>query len=398
MKHIALLLLSVTLLCACEQIDHSGEGPVVDALSHVSPREVARMFSSLPMGDEQLREVYDAVSASSVNGYDEEYTMEDLFSSPGAGVGDKATKAAKRNYSMPLKELITNYLTSTKAGEAPFSPSDLERSGLQLYWPWSDNWDGVSYPAVTFDPGDGARSNTAFQLVKNVDGTLDVKEIVVTEEFASKNPVWVVNTNEDASHASIELLRREAEAGGGTLIIGKKNLSMRGRQAGDTVRTLVIKDFTMLRNYDSWLCGGSEFFVKCGCVEKFTATTEEQMRLYNPSVTDFMICVKRKDVGVAREINAVLVDDWRQFQIDGEDYGMERCAFLITEDDGGRWEEWTVDTEVKVKSKTYGVKVTIPLRSDDDIVWRGTLSWGYFSKYSGQRGRFGDVEITFDMI
>ncbi len=154
----------------------------------------------------------------------------------------------------------------------------------------------------------------------------------------------------------------------------------------------------MMRNYDSWLCGGSEFFIKCGAVEDFQALTEDDMRNYDPSITDFMICVKRKDVGVTQNINAMLVDNWKEFRIDGEDYGLKRCAFLIIEDDGGSWTDWSIDAEVKIKSKTYGLKLTIPLRSNDDIVWRGTLSSDYLEKYSGDRGRFGDVEITFEML
>ncbi|MBQ9185710.1 MAG: hypothetical protein IJ151_07565 [Bacteroidales bacterium] len=402
MKHY-FLFLTFTLFLACERIDHTGQNPDVANQSRVAPQEVARMLSSLPLGDEQLREVYDAVCASSGNGYDEEYTLQDLFTVPGAGVGDKATKAAKRNYKIPLKDMIANYLSSTKAGGELFSVKDLEESGLQLYWPWYDKWDGSSYPAITFDPGDGSKSNTAFQLSKNEDGSIGVKEIVVTEDYASANPVWVVNTNDDAAYTSIELLRREADSGGGAIVIGKKGASVSAlpentKSSGDSIKTLVIKDFTMMRNYDSWLCGGSEFFIKCASVENFTAVTEAEMRLYNPSVTDFMICVQRKDVGVKQEINAILVDDWRHYMLEGEEYGLERCAFLVIEDDGGTWTEWAIEAEVKLKSKTYGLKLSIPLRSNDDIVWRGTLSENYFTKYAGERGRFGDVEITFDML
>ena len=385
------------LLLACEQIDHTGQNPDADD-NRVSPQEVAQMLSSLPLEAEQLREVHDAVKASSTNGYDEEYTMEDLFAVPGAGVGDRATKAAPRSYSAPLKDLITKYLSSTKASGG-FSADDLKASGLQVYWPWFDKWDGTSYPAITFDPGDGSKSNIAYKLSRGADGSLQVNEIVVTEEYASKNPVWVVNANDDAAYTSLELLKRQADSGGGAIIIGKKS-SVGKRAKGDTtkLRTLVIKDFTMLSNYDSWLCGGSEFFIKCGAVEDFEAYTEEDLSKYKTTVTDFMLCVQRKDLGVVQDVNAIVIDNWREFQKDGLEYGLKRCALLIIEDDGGAWTDWGIDAEVKIKSKTYGLSLKIPLRSNDDIVWRGTLSSDYFEKYSGERGRFGDVEITFEML
>ena len=316
--------------------------------------------------------------------------MEDLFTAPGAGVGDKATKVARRVYSTPLKDLINNYLSSTKAGSSTFTAKDLEKSGLQLYWPWYDNWDGKSLPAITFDPGDGSTSNVAYKMTRGIDGVIQVKEIVVDESYASKNPVWIVNTNDDAGFTSVEVLRKQLE--GGEVLIGGKKKARHTKADSDTsgIKTLVLKEFTMLRNYDSWLCGGSEFFVKCGSLENFTATTEEEMLAYDPSITDFVICVQRKDVGIPPTVNAILVSEWTN--------QLERCAFLILEDDGGTWTDWTAEGEVKIKSKTYGFKLKIPIRSRDDIVWRGTLSSKYFTKYSGQKGGFGDVEVVFDML
>ena len=382
------------LLHSCEQIDHDGDYEIRD-LGPVSPADVARMLSCLPLEDEILREVYDAVNASCSNGYDEEYTMENLFTLPGSGVGDSYTKAQTRSYGLPLRDLISSYLASgTKAESEDFSAEDLQNSGLQLYWPWSDKWDGSSYPTITFDPGDGSSKNIGYRLSRTQDGTLQVQELVVNEEYASKNPVWVVNANDDAAYKSLELMRKEL--GGGDIIIGKKPAVTKAEETKLT--TLVIKDFTMLRNYDSWLCGGSEFFIKCASVENFTAATEAELLLYKPTITDMMICIPRKDLGVTKTINAVLADNWTEYETDGQSCGMERCALMIIEDDGGTWTDWTIDADVKIKSKTYGLTISIPVRSRDDIVWRGTLSGNYLRKYSGEKGRFGDVEITFEML
>ena len=389
MKRLILISILSLSLAACEQIDHNGP-EIRDRVNDIATSEVAKMLSCLPLEEPQLREVHDAVKASSENGYDEEYTMEDLFTAPGAGVGDKATKVARRVYSTPLKDLINNYLSSTKAGSSTFTAKDLEKSGLQLYWPWYDNWDGKSLPAITFDPGDGSTSNVAYKMTRGIDGVIQVKEIVVDESYASKNPVWIVNTNDDAGFTSVEVLRKQLE--GGEVLIGGKKKARHTKADSDTsgIKTLVLKEFTMLSNYDSWLCGGSEFFVKCGSLENFTATTEEEMLAYDPSITDFVICVQRKDVGIPQTVNAILVSEWTN--------QLERCAFLILEDDGGTWTDWTAEGEVKIKSKTYGFKLKIPIRSRDDIVWRGTLSSKYFTKYSGQKGGFGDVEVVFDML
>lgn len=390
MKKTLLFFLSA-LLFSCEKVERTI--PLeAEPSSGVSSREVARMLSSLPIGAEQIGEVFDAVSASSVNGYDEEYTMAGLFSQPGAGVGDSPTKASGKYYSTPLRDLIAEYLgpEQTKASGG-LSLQALEQSGLQIYWPWSENWDGTSYPAITFDPGDGSSVNTAYLLEKDSSGSLTVREIEVDENYAVNHPVWVVNSNDDAAYTSLELLRREiGDTGGGDIIIGKPSGTKAEEEDVENSRTLILRSFMATRNYDSWLAGGSEFFIKFASVENFKAATDEEMLLYNPSVTDFMLEVKRKDVGKVLPVNTVVVTDWT-----GQ---LSRCPFLISEDDGGTWTSWKAEIELKIYSKTYGLGITIPIRSRDDIVWRGSLSSAFLEKASGEAYRYGDVEIVFEML
>ena len=49
--------------------------------------QVARVFAALPIGAEQVSEVHDAVNGSISRGYDEEYTMRQLFEAPVVGWG-----------------------------------------------------------------------------------------------------------------------------------------------------------------------------------------------------------------------------------------------------------------------------------------------------------------------
>ena len=91
MKRMMLLgCLCCTLLpAACERLDNDRSLHVQEGGSPFTLEEVARLLSAVPLGEAQLGEVRDAVSASSVNGYDSEYTMKDLFETPGAGVGSE---------------------------------------------------------------------------------------------------------------------------------------------------------------------------------------------------------------------------------------------------------------------------------------------------------------------
>ena len=143
----------------------------------------------------------------------------------------------------------------------------------------------------------------------------------------------------------------------------------------------------MHRNYDTWFQGGSEFFIKCGSVNGFSASTEAELKLYSPSVTDFMLVVPRKYLNVKREYDAIILTNFTN--------QLDNLAFLITEDDGGTQTSWKCSATVKIKSKSYGFDVDIPYKENDDIVWRGQLSANFFQAEDIVHGRFGDVEVEF---
>lgn len=394
---------------ACEVVDNDMEKHVdtQNDSSYVALQEVASILSAVPLEGEHLYEVHSAVTSSSGNGYDEEYTVRDMFSVPGKGVGENQARSTKI-YDNPLKSLIENHVRSeafTKsAGEARNAEDFLNAlmsSDIQIYWPFSEDWDGSALPVITFDPEDGSEVNIGYRIEVNDDGSRRIREIAVDEDLARRNPVWVVNRNEDAEYTSLEILRREDEnwgEGGGAIILEPQSVSPSavrsktdggvGDEAGG--KTLILKEFTMKRNYDSWFAGASEFFVKVGSVEDFTATTEAEMKLYVPAVTDFMIVVKRSQVGKPQPFNAVLVSDWTD--------QMLNCAFLITEDDGGTRTDWNCTALVRVASKSYGVEMKIPFNSRDDIVWRGQLAAKWLQANSNVVGHFGDVDLTFEVL
>lgn len=417
------------LLFSCEKV--IGEDSSDNDVSPVALDRVAAMLSELPLEPEHYREVHSAVESSSGNGYDEEYTMSDLFASPGKGVGDSRTKAAtvSKAYGRPLRELIREHVrasvatrsvgagkadsddsrsgnsdaASSGAGMADSGFGDdadaylaaLESSDVQIYWPYSENWDGQSEPVFTFDPGDDSDVNIGYKVVRQPDGSSRVEEVEVDEAFAEKNPVWVVNRNSDCGFTSLEIMRREHpewDNGGGALIIGGKRQvsAFAASTRASTLKTLVLKEFTMKRNYDCWFAGGSEFFIKAGSVNDFFASTEAELRLYTPQVTDFMVVVKRKQKGQPLPFNTVIVSDWSE--------QLTQVAFMITEDDGGTLDQWKCSAVVKIKSKSYGFDISLPFNSRDDIVWRGQLSRRYIDATSNLVGHFGDVDITFEVL
>lgn len=389
---LTVLAMTAVLAAACEITDNRiPEDPDEDQIS-VRLDEVAEILAMLPIRDSHMGEVHDAVSSSSDNGYDEEYTMRQLFINPGSGVGDKVSKSGK-SYDEPLWKLIDDQVRSMSATKSLSMDPDrflkaLTESDIQIYWPFSEDWDGESMPVITFDPEDGAVVNTGYKIVVEDDGSRHVEEVMVDEEMASEVPVWVVNRNDDAGYTSLEMLRREDPdwgEGGGSIIVNPNPT-----RASEGLKTLILKEFTMNRNYDSWFAGASEFFVKIGYMEDFNASTEAELRLYSPMVTDFMIVVKRNQVGIPQNFNAILMSDWSE--------KADACAFMITEDDGGTRTEWVSKAKVFIEGKSYGVEITLPLNVRDDIVWRGKLAYEWFEECDQQSWPFGDVDLTFEIV
>ena len=266
----------------------------------------------------------------------------------------------------------------------------LRASDVQIYWPYSEQADSdEGLPVVTYDPGDGSTANVGYRRLP--DGS--VEEIIVDEEYARRHPVWVVNRNDDSAYPSLELLRKlHPEWEGGGLVAVPSGAGRREGTKADEgkIRTLVLKSFAMKRQFDPWLAGASEFFVKLGAIDDFYASTEAELLLYQPQITDFMIVVRRIQIGQHLPLNAMLVSNWTE--------QLTTCALMVTEDDGGTRTTWKTEGEVKIKSKTYGFSLSIPFTSRDDIVWRGNLSGKYFERYNSVSGRFGDVDLTFEIL
>ena len=380
-SELLLLPLGLLLLGACDPVvTDRPAGP--EALLTMS--DLAKIISELPLEQEHLQEVYDAVNSSSGNGYDEEYTMDRLFTSPGSGVGERGESTKAAAYATPLRELFADYFRSrseTKAGAADVEAyvNTLRDSDMQIYWPYSEDWDQETFPVVTFDPGDGAKTNYGYMLGFDDSGAHVVDSVLVTEELARERPVWVINRNADSAYTPVTLLDYDSPSAERTV----QEAKAKGK------KMLTIKDFTMARHFDSWFAGASEFFIRCGAVDGFKAKTDDELKQYSPSVTDFMIVVKRKFVKCKVPFNAILLTDFTD--------QIEQLAFMIIEDDGGTTTSWKCNAMVKYNSKSYGFEVELPYRDKDDIVWRGYLDRSFFTDSSLIKGRFGDVTVTFEL-
>lgn len=373
------------LAVSCRMEDHApesieGESSVV--VSQIVPEEIARMFSLMDLDLENVREVHSAVLASSSNGYDEEYTLEKLVNSPGSGVGDERmgiTRAALPG-GETLRDVIAANCVCGIATRSDGLLGLLAESGLQIYWPYSEDWDGKTMPAVTFDPEDGSTSNTGWVRERRADGRCSISQVTVDEEYARTHPVWIINRNEDALYLTPQILEKTGDS-------VAENPATR---ASDSFKTLRLKEFKAHRNFDSIFAGGSEIVVKLGALNAFKADVASDIRAFSPEITDMVINVKRKQVGMPIRLNTLLVSEWSS--------QLEDAVLMMVEDDGGKRTSWKCLGTVKIKSKSYGFEVELPLNKNDDIIWRGKLSKNYLEQNNGIANRLGDVSVTFTIL
>ena len=383
-------LLCILMVTACGRPDPFGNPPAKEEEKPLvfTLDEVARLLAAVPVGASQVAEVRDAVSSSTGNGYDEEYPMRLVFEAPGTGVGSEPATRAEA-YPEPLRDLLAAEIRrqyGTRARDAEAFLDALSESDVQIYWPFSEAFEGNETPIITFDPGGQETKNVGW--IRQEDGT--VEEVIVDEDLAQEHPVWVINRNRDAEYRSLEMLRREdPEWGQGGSILVRPRASATRAEDRD-FKTLVLRSFQANRQFDTWFAGGSEVWVKCGAVEDFYATTEAELRLYSPSITDFLIVVRRKQVGEVLDFNAVLVSEWTGM--------LDNCAFMMVEDDGGTMTTWKCSAMVKYNSRSYGFEIEIPLRARDDIIWRGALTRTYIERNNGLTGHFGDVDLVLELI
>ena len=332
------------------------DGPFPDTeTSTATLSEVAEIMSRLSYEEEHLMEVYNAVASSSGNGYDEEYMMSDLFRSPGSGVGDRRLGTRAASYSRPIRELFAEYLsrsavTRSGADGAEEYMDFLSASDVQIYWPYSEDWDGTTLPVITYDPGYGAETNLGYVLSYGENGAEVVDTVLVDEAMAMSRPVWVINRNDDAGFTPLEMFLKSS--GADLALKPEPGQSLVGEEES---RMLFIKSFQALRNYDSWFGGASEFFIKCGAVDGFKAATDAELKTYTPSVTDFMVVVKRRQVGKIIPLDALLLTKLESQQCIAEkrpyslDEQIKRCAILLSP----AWEKKRISFTANLEPAEY---------------------------------------------
>ncbi|MDO4715402.1 MAG: hypothetical protein Q4A44_03885 [Bacteroidales bacterium] len=374
--YIVLLLMVGLVFHSCSQ-DATGaveESAVPKQVVNHQMEQLARVLSQLPLSLEVLTEVHQAVVTSQDLGLEESYYFQEILGGEASG---KIVRGASSKQSLlgKLLEKHQSQLVRSSNAREQVDLEELANSDVQIYWPYSEDWDGKTAPVITFVPEDDSQMwNYGFVFQK---GRIDT--IIVTEELAERRPVWVIN-KADLAYKDLPQLAMGELAKNNTLYASKTNKTKRLKSAQirgeDYIYTVSVGKMMSSRQHDSFWAGGSEYYFLCGSPSNFSLIEGTNRIAFSPKITKFLVYRSRKDIRKKRwvDVNLPLVDEWTD--------DLTEAAIMLLEEDQGRDKNWDKEVSVNFLGKKYKVSVSLPFNSEDDMLYQNVHHLNYFRSTS----------------
>ena len=141
--------------------------------------------------------------------------------------------------------------------------------GLEIYWPYSENWDGSSIPVICYSTPDFKYINEdkvmAYKLSKDINGVTSLDSLIIDEEYAKSHPVWVVKNSEFNISDLDKIFNSEPTSNGIHYIPRNRNLvkTSKRQSVNSSTNSLVnetkIESIQSNTQHDTWISGGSEY-------------------------------------------------------------------------------------------------------------------------------------------
>lgn len=267
------------------------------------------------------KEVKSIVELSIEYGRDEDARFRDL-------IGTEQSVFFKQSPQLKSPLFNRSFSKIYVSQENDSTSSYLTDNDIQIYWPYSENWDGVTIPVVTFAPLD--KNVTDIMAYKmNEYGKID--SLIVNENYAKKYPVWVINKNNIAydnlpNFSKGEVIKND-------IIYLQKSKSAKIIQATNDeplndstyVYSIYIGSMRAERQWDTWIAGGSEFMFRMVGSKKTITGVEGDYSMATVCAPAF----SRKDIDnkETKVLSSLINIDW----------GVRETlnGFALWEDDGG---------------------------------------------------------------
>ena len=238
-------------------------------------------------------------------------------------------------------EGIAGLFSQGGTGKYGLTADDITRlieGDYQIYWPYSEYWDGETLPAVTFVPelADSIQvfyGSTGYQI-----SDAGVEKIVVDEDLLREGAVWVVsiadipyaelpdfNAGEREKDGVCYLGRRDADAECDRPTMAPQSESGKLEPWGKFCLGKFMADY----QFDKWCRGGSEFDISFTQYSGDYISTLKELREVRATTTTIRFVRTRDDIRSRRWI------DFNDFVLEPRWYDNEDGVFSIREINGG---------------------------------------------------------------
>ena len=321
-----ILLYMCFIIVSCKKYDDTISDERLNELSPTQIKQrdnlndIAQIVVSIADNNKTYQAIHSAVVDNMKVGMDEQFLFNEMLYPK----DNKGPLSDDGGFGKRFKEAIS----SSKSG------SNLESfilsENVQIYWPYSEEWDGISEPVITFDPIEDADENIGYKRRVNDDGLIDYDIVMVNDDYAFENPVWIINFCE----------MEETEIQKKQNISSKKGYSSKHQLSIGSVRSIV--------HYDNIFSGGDEYKF---CIIGGKIKSMDSAEAYDMIQT---IVIPRKYIrrGDWLEFNYELDDDWR---VDSLDVELGRKFGLIEYDKNKRVCELKFEPKVVLKGVTVSV-------------------------------------------
>ena len=184
-----IIVISLIAVFACEK-PVSDVSCVTDFQMYIEDSElndVALMLTEIGLDTELCNEVHSSVTAAIEKGLDEDLYFRELW------MNSADVKVKSYDSESILKSRLESYFMrnpSTKNSEGNF----LKDSDIEIYWPYSENWDGKTFPVIAPVPlGQECDTLYGYKVISMPGETVKLDTVLVDDDYAYENPVWIIN-------------------------------------------------------------------------------------------------------------------------------------------------------------------------------------------------------------
>lgn len=315
---------------------------------------------------EEAQRIHNAITEAVNQGLDEVYFLREYTSLSASlnKISQEAPSTTSKRMSKVREEIQKNYQQQKINSSSELSFYEIFDEYLQIYWPYSDNWDGQTAPVIVYAPENINDLKAYGYRVGNDFGIL--KTVLVNEEYCQTHPVWIINESETA-YSDLPNFNNGERISRKGIYFSTPNVNTNYRdttyQETEGIMTLKLGKVKSTKNHDSWVAGGSEYSFRFGYLANTNLTCEADTSNCDKLLSKIRVTFKRGEIksGVEKEMNSVAVSEWPLNLYD--------VVLKVVEEDPGK-ENQTYDTKVSItwRSKDYGFDISIPFGNHDDEI------------------------------